>query len=148
MLRQPSISTEHPPTEVEHNNYCDLCGAFPMIGARYKCLHCVDFDVCSNCVNAAHYTGHFYVRLPIAHHCSRDELHPCIRPQRCSQQRPPPPPPPPPPCSARPLTTVSFATSATSHRFLGLASKLFMKMTGTAVGAAFLPACTATWQSS
>ena len=64
MLRQPSISIEHPPTEVEHNNYCDLCGAFPMIGARYKCLHCVDFDVCSNCViNANHYPGHFYVRL-------------------------------------------------------------------------------------
>lgn len=28
---------------------CDGCEAFPIIGNRYKCSVCEDFDYCENC---------------------------------------------------------------------------------------------------
>lgn len=33
-----------------HGVRCDGCGMNPLIGARFKCLHCVDFDLCSTCI--------------------------------------------------------------------------------------------------
>lgn len=35
---------------VEHTNVtCDGCGINPILGIRYKCAVCKDFDYCSNC---------------------------------------------------------------------------------------------------
>ena len=35
---------------VEHLNVtCDGCGVSPIIGVRYKCCICRDYDFCSNC---------------------------------------------------------------------------------------------------
>lgn len=30
---------------------CDGCGTGPLIGPRFKCDHCYDYDLCINCVN-------------------------------------------------------------------------------------------------
>lgn len=28
---------------------CNMCEVFPIVGARYKCKVCVDYDFCENC---------------------------------------------------------------------------------------------------
>ena len=29
---------------------CDICGSQPIVGVRFKCLVCKDYDLCSSCV--------------------------------------------------------------------------------------------------
>ena len=48
---------------VTHNCYCDGCGVFPTVGARFKC-RCPDFDLCEACF-AAGVTEHMMLCLPI-----------------------------------------------------------------------------------
>lgn len=39
-----------PEAQESHNNVeCDGCGVNPIIGARYKCSVCKDFDYCGEC---------------------------------------------------------------------------------------------------
>ncbi|KZS93190.1 hypothetical protein SISNIDRAFT_550176 [Sistotremastrum niveocremeum HHB9708] len=47
-----------------HNATCDLCSS-RIHGDRYKCLHCPDFDVCSNCFSITHiqHPNHNWVRV-------------------------------------------------------------------------------------
>jgi hypothetical protein len=43
---------------------CDVCGAAPIIGTRYKCLRCADFDMCEGCENAGnHAVNHFMLKI-------------------------------------------------------------------------------------
>jgi len=37
------------PEERHLNVQCDGCNACPIIGVRYKCSVCKDFDFCQNC---------------------------------------------------------------------------------------------------
>ena len=38
--------TEGQPQAVHTGYVCDICGMNPIVGVRYKCANCVDFDLC------------------------------------------------------------------------------------------------------
>jgi hypothetical protein len=54
---------------------CDVCGASPIVGVRYRCAVCPDYDVCELCVdhtppnltpvrpNAHDHRAHYYLRI-------------------------------------------------------------------------------------
>lgn len=47
--RESSSKTSN---EVIHEGIeCDGCLQLPIIGVRYKCKNCADFDLCSKCMN-------------------------------------------------------------------------------------------------
>mgnify|MGYP003958564523 FL=1 len=52
--------------EVHFGVVCDGCDATPIIGSRYKCKECDDFDYCSTCYNkwesnpSEHFIGHTF----------------------------------------------------------------------------------------
>lgn len=52
----------HPVPTVQHHAYCDICKSNPIIGSRYKCLHCDNFDLCSNC-KTGHNPNHVLAKL-------------------------------------------------------------------------------------
>ena len=37
------------------NVYCDECGTPNIVGIRYKCGNCLDYDICGSCIA---YTRH------------------------------------------------------------------------------------------
>lgn len=62
-----SSSSNAPPTVGVHENViCDGCGMRPLVGFRYKCLTCPDYDLCENCEKKAdvHPADHPLMKLP------------------------------------------------------------------------------------
>ncbi|XP_017857357.1 PREDICTED: protein ref(2)P [Drosophila arizonae] len=43
---------------------CDACGALPLVGFRYKCIQCPNFDLCQACESAHKHADHLMVRMP------------------------------------------------------------------------------------
>ncbi|KAL0491080.1 sequestosome [Acrasis kona] len=70
--------TERPPRQdVHHNIICDGCQQSPIIGQRFKCDTCPDFDFCGKC-HASKSTnhGHAFTELtPHRHHRGRHHGH-------------------------------------------------------------------------
>jgi len=42
---------------------CDACEKTPIVGNRYKCVVCDDFDLCGSCEAAGHHPGHNMIRI-------------------------------------------------------------------------------------
>lgn len=50
---------------VVHNHiFCNNCLVAPLMGFRYKCLVCVDYDLCENCEMKHVHSEHMMVRIP------------------------------------------------------------------------------------
>lgn len=47
---------------IHENVICDVCGN-PVIGVRFKCLECPDYDLCRACELAGHHSEHVMVRM-------------------------------------------------------------------------------------
>ncbi|CAG7729907.1 unnamed protein product [Allacma fusca] len=41
---------------------CDGCHANPLIGPRYKCIECQDFDLCKDCIDKNVHSHHLFLR--------------------------------------------------------------------------------------
>lgn len=49
---------------VHYGVTCDNCLMCPMVGFRYKCLVCVNYDLCENCEMKHYHSEHLMVRMP------------------------------------------------------------------------------------
>jgi len=54
---------------IHHGVTCDICNTEPIIGIRYKCMTCVDFDMCEFCHKDNHPKEHPLITLqkPVRH---------------------------------------------------------------------------------
>ncbi|XP_064539095.1 protein ref(2)P-like isoform X2 [Drosophila montana] len=43
---------------------CDSCKVVPLVGFRYKCGQCPNYDLCQACESAHKHPDHFMVRIP------------------------------------------------------------------------------------
>ena len=50
--RQNQIRQQHPQV------VCDGCGMYPLVGSRYKCQSCPDYDLCAKCKNSGVHQQH------------------------------------------------------------------------------------------
>ncbi|KAG8739282.1 hypothetical protein FRC10_005810 [Ceratobasidium sp. 414] len=62
-VSRPSHSTR-PTQPAQHSAACDLCSS-RIIGLRYKCTACPDYDVCQNCFNITEevHPGHSFAKV-------------------------------------------------------------------------------------
>eukprot|EP00117_Sycon_ciliatum_P001931 scpid86818/ scgid7384/ Sequestosome-1; Ubiquitin-binding protein p62 len=69
---------------------CDICGIGPILGIRYKCSVCHDYDLCSNCeAKGTHPADHPLVKMaqPKSGHPMRGFRGRCNRQQKQQQQQ-------------------------------------------------------------
>lgn len=58
-------SADDPSNFIIHDNVeCDGCGVGPIVGFRYKCVQCSNFDLCQRCEAAHKHPEHLMVRMP------------------------------------------------------------------------------------
>ncbi|XP_020810458.1 LOW QUALITY PROTEIN: protein ref(2)P [Drosophila serrata] len=58
-------SAEDPSNFIIHDHVeCDGCGLAPIVGFRYKCVQCSNFDLCQKCEAAHKHPEHLMVRMP------------------------------------------------------------------------------------
>lgn len=43
------IGSNHPQDSVHNGIQCDQCGQYPIIGSRFRCLVCEEYDLCASC---------------------------------------------------------------------------------------------------
>jgi len=52
------------PSQVHPGVVCDACEREPIVGNRYKCVVCDDYDLCGSCEAAGIHPGHNMMRIP------------------------------------------------------------------------------------
>ncbi|KAH8248985.1 hypothetical protein KR032_004926 [Drosophila birchii] len=58
-------SADDPSNFIIHDSVeCDGCGLAPIVGFRYKCVQCSNFDLCQRCEAAHKHPEHLMVRMP------------------------------------------------------------------------------------
>eukprot|EP01122_Echinamoeba_exundans_P016242 TRINITY_DN816_c1_g2_i1.p1 TRINITY_DN816_c1_g2~~TRINITY_DN816_c1_g2_i1.p1 ORF type:complete len:330 (-),score=88.33 TRINITY_DN816_c1_g2_i1:115-1104(-) len=49
--------------DVHRNVICDGCNAHPIVGKRFKCLDCPDFDLCETCFDKKLHSHHSFLEI-------------------------------------------------------------------------------------
>ena len=57
------IAIEEQLPNAHHGIICDVCQCAPIVGTRFKCFQCPDFDLCANC-EPNHHREHLMIRIP------------------------------------------------------------------------------------
>merc|ERR1711874_170744 len=50
-------------SQIHSGVVCDACEKAPIVGHRYKCVVCDDFDLCGSCEAAGRHPGHNMIRI-------------------------------------------------------------------------------------
>jgi len=76
-LKQDSVPSA-PASNIHIGVTCDGCNKSPIVGVRYKCANCANFDLCEECEakGGLHISTHVFVKIPKAttHHWYRPIL--------------------------------------------------------------------------
>lgn len=62
MAPNPSADNQQQPGETHVGVTCDGCDG-PVVGYRYKCMKCLDYDLCSGCESKGLHPGHNMMRI-------------------------------------------------------------------------------------
>ncbi|XP_018794805.1 PREDICTED: protein ref(2)P [Bactrocera latifrons] len=63
--KKPAQDDDDPSAFVIHERVeCDSCGLSPIVGFRYKCIQCPNFDLCQRCEAKHKHSEHMMVRMP------------------------------------------------------------------------------------
>ena len=49
IVKEKKVEAKEVPKTIHHGVTCDGCGMYPILGLRFKCSTCPDFDFCENC---------------------------------------------------------------------------------------------------
>ncbi|XP_055333361.1 dystrophin-like isoform X2 [Paramacrobiotus metropolitanus] len=52
-----------------HPAKCNICRQFPIVGLRYRCLKCFNFDLCQNCFFTGQKSKHHKISHPMQEYC-------------------------------------------------------------------------------
>ncbi|KAK3089530.1 hypothetical protein FSP39_004327 [Pinctada imbricata] len=54
----------------KHQAKCNICKEFPIVGFRYRCLKCFNFDICQNCFFSGRKTKTHKLTHPMQEYCT------------------------------------------------------------------------------
>ncbi|XP_050399940.2 dystrophin isoform X2 [Patella vulgata] len=59
---------------VKHEAKCNICKSYPIVGFRYRCLKCFNFDMCQTCFFTGQVRGRHKLKHPIEEYCLMSAL--------------------------------------------------------------------------